>query len=222
MRKFIMGILVALFLMPVPLWAAETLVGHYAFDSFDNLQVVVKNNETVRINITDDGSEVFFMLLNDGKRWMVGRDNDESVWEAFDFDALVLFMQATKEQMSDISATAEITKDGDQTVGGIAGEAFNVKYPDEHFRLVVTENAEIVTLTNAMYTIFADIDDDELAIMVQTLQSLNKENGKDYGLLQYNEEFTFLSLEQKNYPDSYFNLPENVEILGIDEIFSGE
>ena len=226
MRKFIIGISLALFLMPASLWANEALVGNYTLDSFDNLRVVVKDNATVRINIIDDGQEDVFMLLNDGKRWMVGRDDSESGWEAFDFDALAVLMQAKKNQMPDIIANAKITKGEAQTVAGIAGEIFSVEYPDENvIMMVLTENAEVATLTKAICAFLVDIvdiDEDELVILADTLERISKDNGKDYGVLQYDGIYEFVSIEHKSYSDNYFNLPGNVTILSIDELFGEE
>lgn len=208
------------FLSAAPLWAAEALVGKYTSDYFDNLQVVVKNDATFRINILeDDEAEDIFMLMADGKRWLVGRDDNESGWEAFDFESLVQFIEAMEGAQPDSSAKAVITKSGAQTVAGIAGEGFSVKYPDEAFNLVLTENKDVVVLTRAMFMFLKDIDEDDMNVLVDTVARINAENNKDYGLLQYTDDFVFTGLERKDYPDSYFTLPEGVEILDLNDMF---
>ena len=220
MFKYVVMVGSLILFLAAPLWAAKVLVGNYASDDFDNLQVVVKNDATARINILeDDEAEDIFMLLADGKRWLVGRDDSESNWEAFDFEALVQFMVAMGDTMPDVSEKAVITKSGAQTVAGIAGEGFNVKYPDETFDLVLTENADVVLLTKIIFQFFKDIDEDDLTVLVDTVARINADNNKNYGLLKYDGDFVFTGFERKDYPDSYFALPAGVEVLDINDMF---
>lgn len=214
-------------LAAAPLWAAEALVGNYASENFDSLQIVIKNDQTFRINIVeDDEGENVFMLMADGKRWLVGRDDNESSWEAFDFDIMTDFIAAMEEPLPDLSAKAKITKAGTKTLSGIAGEIFKVQYPDgadfDDYTLVLTDNADVAKVTKAMLVFFRDIDEDELTVMAYIITRLNHENKKEYGMLAFDDEFEFTGLARQDYPDGYFALPEGVEVLDFSDLFGGE
>lgn len=211
------------FLSASPLWAAEALVGNYISDDFANLQAVIKNDANFRINLLEeDESDDVFMLMLDGKRWLVGRDNDESNWEALAFDELVQFVQEMDGALLDVTEKAVITKLGKQTVAGIAGESFNVKYSDESFNMVLTENADVIALTKAVFTFVKDISEDNMAMIMKAMEQIGKENNKVYGLLQCDDALVFMGLKRGDYPSSYFALPKNVDILDINNMFEGE
>lgn len=213
-------------LVAAPLWAAEALVGNYASENLDDLRIIFKSDQVFRINLAEEDGEDVFMLMSDGKRWLVGRDDDESAWEAFDFGVMADFIAAMEEPLPDLSAKAKITKAGTQTVSGIAGEVFKIQYPDgadfEDYTLVLTDNADVAALTKAMLVFFKDFDEDDLTIMTFIITRLNQENKKDYGLLVFDDDFEFKGLAREDYPDSYFALPEGVEILDFADLFGEE
>lgn len=208
-------------LSAAPAWAAKALVGNFEDEGFGgNLQVVVKNEKNFRINIDND--EDVFLLMSDGKRWLVGRDDDDSNWEAIDFDTMTESLGLIDTSGATDTGKAVITKAGEQKVGGIAGENFTVTHDDETFNLIVTKNADIVTLTNAIFGFLKGLDDNDIQAMVATLAQVSDENNKVYGLLQYDNVFVFTGLERKNYPDSYFTLPADAVFLDLNDLFGGE
>lgn len=205
-------------LFAAPAWAAKALVGNFVVNELgDNLRVVVKNETSFRIDIIEDAFEDIFLLMVDGKRWVVGRDDDESEWEAVDFGALAAYMVDTDALEADAYGKAVITKAKGQKVAGIAGESFTAKYDDQTFNVIVTKNADVATLTNAIFMFLNEVDDDDIKTMIAIVAQIKDMNNKAYGLLQYNDAFVFKGLERQNYPDSYFALPPNVKILDLDD-----
>lgn len=205
-------------LSSTPAFAAKALVGNFITDGLGGMRVVVKNETCFRIDLVEDGaSEDVFLLMVDGKRWMVGRDSSESNWEAIDFEAMVTYMFETDTLGSTAAEKAIITKIGKQTVGDVAGETFKAQYGDETYELTLTKNADIVTLTKAIFMFLNGIDEDEINTMIAIVTQISDTDKKAYGLLQYGDDFVFKGLERQNYPDSYFTLPSNVNFLDLDD-----
>lgn len=208
-------------LAAAPALAAKSLVGNFTYDDLGgSLQVVVKNEKNFRINIDDD--EDVFLLMTNGKRWMVGRDNDESNWEAIDFEVLMEYLFEMDALGASGYGKGVITKAGAQKVGGIDGEGFTVTYDDDTFNLIVTKNADVATLTKAIFSFLEGIDDEDIQLLVATLKQVSDENKKVYGLLQYDDDFVFNGLERKNFPDSYFTLPAEHKVLDLNDLFGSE
>lgn len=207
-------------------FAAECLVGTYYFGEDDmNLAVIVKDKANARIDImeSEDGGVDIFMLITQGKKWVIGRDDNESSWEAIDFDAAMKIF-AEQNKIPDLSAKAQIEKTGPKDVNGFKGEAFDIKYPYhdfegefEEFEMVLSDNSDVATITNVLAIFVKDIDEEDFFMAVKSLERISQENGKTYGVLQY-DDMELKSIAKAKYDDSYFTVPADAEILDMAEL----
>lgn len=221
MRRFVICLLAVLFLLPAPLWAAKALEGTYASEQLGLLKIVIKNDDTYRIDIIEDDEEPISMMVIGGKRWVVGRDDPDTPWEVLDYDAVLTHFADEMTTLPDMSKDADIAKPTTQTVGKFKGQAFKVDYPDEgDFMLVLSDDKDVAKVSKLILALMKEIGEDEIVMAAYVMERLAGEQQKDFGLLVCEDDYELKNLEYKDYPDSYFMLPENKKIMTVEEMFT--
>lgn len=223
MRKWIISLALIMFLIPLPVWAAKCLVGEYIIYDEIVIKTIVKDKDTIRIDIgtgDDDGFGMYFLAVM-GKRWMAGHD-DGGEWEIIDFDLLTETDGfGSHNELRDFSANAKIAQPVNASVNGFKGRSFAVEYfydndyVDE-FTFVLSENADVVAVTRALNVFARDIYYDDVLIPVKLIGRIAKERGKEQGLLQYND-LQLKSITKASFNDDYFTLPKDGVLIDVTE-----
>lgn len=218
MRRFrgtILGIL--MLLLTTQAWAGEVLVGLYLDDSpADAMRVVYKDENHFRIDMLADDRTTGFILVTENRRWLAERDFARKLWEVFDFDLILAVFGPEGGIVADDFADMTAAQTGEQSVNGMAGTAFTVtsETGEKAFRLVLTEDADIVAVTSAWASVVKDLGETETVMFLNAMEAIGLENQKQYGLLRYNDKFILKSIRKVEYPDNYFQLPRDIEVIG--------
>lgn len=216
-RVAVLGVL--LWLAAAPAWAADVLVGLYIDDSpADAMRVVYKDAEHFRVDMLTDDRVDSFILVNGKRRWLAERDYTRELWEVFDFDMIVMVFgpDLNEEPATDMTDLITFSASGAQTVNGFAGETYSVQTGPyfSSFKLVLTEDKDAAAITSAWTSVVKSLAENETAAFLGALDYIERQNQSKYGLLKYDNKFILKSVRYMEYPDNYFELPRDKEIIG--------
>lgn len=216
-----------IFMFSAPLWAAEALEGVYS-EPYGIIKVVVKDDANYRVDILEEGDEPVVVMAVGGKRWLIlGRSDAETPWKATDYDAMLEYYRQTESALPDLSAAAIIMETGVQTLGKFEGTAFNVNHPtEEDLALVLSDDPDVVKISGRLLDLLQDNASPADVLTAYVTKRLGREYETNFGLLRSNgpeqvqRYYELQSLERRDFPASYFALPENVKIMTIEEMFN--
>lgn len=219
-RITLLGVSV-LWLAVAPVWAAEVLVGLYLDDSpADAMRVIYQDAEHFRVDMLTHERVDSFILVNGQRRWLAERDYDRNLWEVFDFDMIVaVFGPLPDAEPAQKTAATTFSMSGAQTVNGFTGETYSVQTGSnaDAFKLVLTNDPDLAAVTRAWVSVIKDWGDNETSAFMNALDALadiERQTQTEYGLLKYDNKFVLKSIRRADYPDNYFELPRDIEIIG--------
>lgn len=204
-------------LWALPVWAGEVLVGLYLDDSpADAMRVVYKDENHFRIDMLADDRTTGFILVTENRRWLAERDFARKIWEVFDFDLILAVFGPEGGILTDEPGAMTIASTGEQTVNGLAGQAFTVTPAGaaRAFKLVLTADADIAAVTRAWASVVKDLGETETVMFLTAMETIAAESQEHYGLLRYNDKLVLKSIRRVEYPDNYFELPRDIEVIG--------
>lgn len=210
-----------LWLAVAPVWAAEVLVGLYLDDSpADAMRIIYQDAEHFRVDLLTDDRTDSFILVNGQRRWLAERNYERNLWEVFDFDMIVaVFRPMPDGETTKTSAAATFSMSGPQTVNGFTGETYSVEMASnaDTFKLVLTADTDVAAITRAWVSVVKDWNDNETSAFISALDAMadiERQTQTGYGLLKYENKLVLKSIRRTQYPDNYFELPTDKEIIG--------
>lgn len=210
-----------LWLAATPAWAAEVLVGLYLDDSpADAMRVIYQDAEHFKVDMLIDDRTDSFILVNGQRRWLAERNYERNLWEVFDFDMIVaVFGPIPEAEPAKKPAATTFSMSGPQTVNGFDGETYSVETGPNAgtFKLVLTADTDIAAITEAWVSVVKDWNDNKTSAFISALNSMadiERQTQTKYGLLKYENKFVLKSIRHTQYPDNYFELPNDKEIIG--------
>lgn len=210
-----------LWLAVAPVGAAEVLVGLYLDDSpADAMRVIYQDAEHFRVDMLTDDRTDSFILVNGQRRWLAERNHERNLWEVFDFDMIVaVFGPLPDAEPAKKIAETTFSMSGAQTINGFTGETYSVEMgPNaDAFKLVLTADTDVAAITRAWVSVVKDWNDNETSAFINALGALadiERQTQTEYGLLKYDNKFVLKSIRHAAYPDNYFELPSDKEIIG--------
>lgn len=216
MRKYLICLVLLLVFFPLQALAAKALVGVYVDEDDEGMEIVMKDDTHVRINMVADdmGEEEIFILIDGDAVWFLGREDAKANFEAVDYTLMTDGLETESGSLEKF----KITKGAKQTINKINGVAFEILDTENEdvYKVVLSANKDVVRVSKVLMFFFKDFGDlPELELLIE---KMGKNDKTTYGVLKYEKEVILKSITTKDYPDSYFKMPEGVKILTAEDL----
>lgn len=214
MRKILCALVLAAALFPCQAWAAKAVVGVYG-DGETFIEVVALEPGLMRVYALENGEpeQDGYMLMENGRRWLVMQQGDMA--EAVDFVLL-----GANAEKPDISAIKLYDTGRVKTLGGLKGVVYEFDDHGDKGELVLSNDARAAMLSPGLVYLFQDINTMLFGMITGPgpfLERINKGRAKPYGLLGF-EGIELQKIVERDVPESFFKLPEGVEIIDLEEL----
>lgn len=207
--------LIALCLIVSPAWA--DIVARYAIKDGGDMTLSYRDANHVRLQVAEDS----FMLLADGKVWMVNRDG--KAWTAMDMSEMGKMMQGFKmpgmgKESAGQSAGNDVTfkKTGrTETIAGYTGNVYEVndKSAGERWEVVLTDHDDVTAASKA-FVAFSGAMASGMGMTgfnpAQVMDTIASH--VETGLLRQDDNMRLTAIDTGKQADSVFALPPGTKI----------
>lgn len=200
-------------LLPTQAWAVKALTAVYGDSASESFSIAAKDAKTFRVDLLIDGkpSGQYLLILKNGS-WIVDTA-DEGV-KAGNLADLYKARGITPEDLNDHLITIAKTNRV-ATIFDILGEVWEIQEGHHHTEIFLTTNKDVALVTQGFlqfidaFVAWGNSIGEGAAPAIRALKATEKQ---EYGLLKYND-IQLTSLKEVDYPNDFFQLPKNVEML---------
>jgi|GEM_PF-3552075 len=191
--------------------ASADLKGNYQLQKGNHLDLTYHDDKHMRANIDDDRQ----LLVKGDEIWMLKRQ-DEKKWIGINTTAWGGLLQAVKGQTEENIGPVQLRSLGrKETVAGYQGEVFELSSGDKKYEVVLSDNPDVLALTNAWrlmaQNIAQKLGQKEAQRLQQALDNIPRE-GKG-GLLRQGDNLTLVSIDKNVKGD--IDLPPDTKVMDI-------
>lgn len=207
-NRVITGILLCLaaLLVAAPVLAHEALVGNYIeLKTNTVVAVVVKNEKEARL---DRGAALDYMLTDDDTVWVLYAGG--AGWHLSDYgERLKTYAEANDPRLPhndvDFTDTGRV-----QEIGGYTGKVFEIydRRAGVTYEAVLCDDPDVFMVSRAIMLTYSNLHAEPGAR--SPVDKIIGDTGINYGVLKLGGLLEFTGLEFKNYPDDYWELPQNI------------
>lgn len=205
----------ALFLAAALLASAShaDLKGSYQLSKGKQLDLFYRDDQHMRASVGDDKQ----LVVKGSETWILKRQDTK--WMALNTEGLgSLLRSVTKDHAEEIGPVELRATGRKETVAGFVGEVFELSSGDKKYEVVLTDNAEVLALTNAWRQIAnklaSNIGRSESQRLQQALEVI-PQKGKG-GLLRQGDNLVLVAVNKQK--TSEVDFPPDTQVVQLPPI----
>lgn len=190
--------------------AHAELKGSYQIDQNKPLDLYYLDDQHMRVDIANKNQ----LVLKNSQSWILHRQGDQ--WLGVDADQAAAVLKSThgEELQKDIGPIELRDTGRTETVAGYQGKVFELHAGDNHYELVLTDNPDVLALTNGWRKLALKLSQSLGAAQTQKLQqALSKIPDHGMGGLLRQDKQLVLTAVTKNINRSDVDMPPNTQLL---------
>jgi len=189
------------------------LKGSYQLHKGKQLELFYRDDQHLRASVDDDKQ----LVVKGSDTWILKRQDDK--WMALNAESLgSLLRSVAKDHAQEIGPTELHATGRKETVAGYVGEVYEFSNGDKKYELVLTDNAEVLALTNAWrqlaQKLAANIGRQEAQRLQAALNAI-PQKGKG-GLLRQGDNLTLVAIDKTKNSDVDF--PANTQVVQLPQL----
>lgn len=190
--------------------AFAELKGSYQIDQKKSLDLYYLDDQHMRVDIANQNQ----LVLKNSQSWILHRQGDQ--WLGVDADQAAAVLKSThgNELQKDIGPVELRDTGRTETVAGYKGKVFELQAGDNRYELVLTDNPDVLALTNGWRKLALRLSQSLGAEQTQKLQqALSKIPERGMGGLLRQDNQLVLTAVAKNIKASDVDMPPNTQLL---------
>ncbi len=207
----------ALFVLAAVLTGAAhaEIKGTYALHDGQQLNLYYRDDTHMRASIGDDKQ----LVVKGNETWVLKRQ--DSQWLAINADSVGGLLRNFAKNSADAQDAGPVqlrSLGRKETVAGYTGDVYEVSSGDKTFEVVLSDNPDVITLTNGWrhmaQKIAQNLNQKDAKRLQQALEAIPKEKG---GLLRQGDRLTLVALDKK-IKSSDVDMPSDAQVMQLPKL----